>query len=393
MSLKPDQQRFLQSFKALKKLFPEDGGENGYNRPAFSIRERQTHDWLRQQLSQAGIQWYEDSIHNTFGRVGKNGGKAVGIGSHIDTVPHGGLYDGALGTLAALEVARSLKPFETRLKRDVLFTCFVGEEVNPLGGTFGSRALIGAVSTKANDCFTKEQIIAVQSGGQQYQNFLELHIEQAQSLETRQITIGIPTAIAGIVRYQYHFSGAALHAGATPMAYRKDALVHASYFIQQVYEKALTCQKALVATVGKIDVEPNTPTIIPGSVDLILEIRAVDMADAYEFQTQLETDLVQVKPEFVHEVHKITDKASGHLSETVEQVIANSATELGLNFTKMFSGANHDVNAMSKVSEAGLIFVPSHDGISHNPHEFTSDSDLLAGLDVLFQSTLALATT
>lgn len=124
--MKVNEQRFLASFKALQALFPADGGPQGYNRPAFSAQERQAHLWVEKQLRQAGIQVTTDTIQNTFGRFGQHGGPAIGFGSHLDTVKNGGLYDGAYGTLAALEVIRSAAEQNLSLQHDLLFTSFVG---------------------------------------------------------------------------------------------------------------------------------------------------------------------------------------------------------------------------------------------------------------------------
>ncbi|KRK39642.1 Zn-dependent hydrolase [Loigolactobacillus bifermentans] len=388
--MKVNAQRFLDSFKALQALFPEDGGDEGYNRPAFSAKEQQAHAWVSTQLQQSGVVVTHDPIRNTFGRYGQHGGPAIGFGSHLDTVNHGGLYDGAYGTLAALEVIRSAAEQALPLQRDLLFTNFVGEEVNPLGGTFGSRALTGQVPVTDNDYFTAAQIQAAQLAPQTYRNFLELHIEQSSALEQQQVTIGIPTAIAGIVRYEYQFSGAALHAGATPMAYRDDALVKASRFIQAVSQQARASSEQLVATVGQLSVQPNQPTVIPGQVTLILEVRAVDMQVAYQFQHQLDQWLKAAQIDY--HVRKIVDKVSAQLDPQVQQVIQAAAEQRHDRYTKLFSGANHDVNAMSKIAAAGLIFVPSHLGISHNPQEFTTAADLVAGLQVLADSVYALAT-
>lgn len=388
--MKVNTQRFLNSFKVLQALFPEDGGTQGYNRPAFSTKEQQVHAWIRTQLQQSGVTVTTDTIRNTFGRLGHHGGPAIGFGSHLDTVKHGGLYDGAYGTLAALEVIRSAAEQRLPLQHDLLFTSFVGEEVNPLGGTFGSRTITGQVPVVDNNYFTAAQIQTAQLAPQTYRNFLELHIEQSSALEQQQLTIGIPTAIAGIVRYEYQFNGAALHAGATPMAYRDDALVKASRFIQVVSQQASASSEQLVATVGQLSVQPNQPTVIPGQVTLILEVRAVDMQVAYQFQHQLDQWLKAAQIEF--QVQKIVDKVSAQLDLQVQQVIQTAAEQRQYRYTKLFSGANHDVNAMSKVSAAGLIFVPSHLGISHNPQEFTAADDLVAGLHVLADSVYALAT-
>lgn len=174
------------------------------------------------------------------------------------------------------------------------------------------------------------------------------------------------------------------------MAYRDDALVKASRFIQAVSQQASNSQAQLVATVGQLSVQPNQPTVIPGKVTLILEVRAVDMAVAYQFQSQLAQWLKAEQIDF--QVKKIVDKVSAHLDSKVEQVIQAAAETHHYRYTKMFSGANHDVNAMSKIAAAGLIFVPSHLGISHNPEEFTNDDDLIAGLQVLANSVYRLAT-
>lgn len=384
-------ERFLATFDALKQLFPDDGGELGYNRPAFSDREKMVHSWLAQQLKNMPIQVSNDSIGNTFGRLGNQGGPAIGIGSHLDTVKNGGLYDGAYGTLAALEVIRSLADQQVTLTHDVLLTCFVGEEVNPLGGTFGSRALAGQLEPADSEFFDQATVASVKLVPQTYSHFLELHIEQSTTLVRTGVTIGIPNAIAGIVRYEYNFIGRADHAGATMMPYRQDALVAASQFVTNVSECAKVSQEQLVATVGKLDVFPNSPTVIPGRVELVLEVRAVDMEKARDFHDQMNAWLLEQQIKFTDKC--ITNKASGHLSQQMQTSIEQAAIQFELPFMHLFSGANHDVNAMSKISEAGLIFVPSVDGISHNPKEFTKDNDLLAGLDVMGEVIFQLATS
>ena len=366
-----------------------NSGSEGYNRLAFSKEEKDAINWLEEELKNNGISVRRDSIGNLFARIGPEDKPVYAFGSHLDTVKNGGLYDGALGVMAALECLLQLKEQNSQNTAYEL-VCLVGEEGNPLGGTFGSRVITGQVNSddleddilKAAD-LTKEQIKDASNTIQDYAGFIELHIEQGTVLENNGNKTGVVTNIAGIVRNHITVLGEAGHSGTMPMEYRKDALVMASEIVQYINSEVRKLDDGTVATVGQLEVRPNAATIIPGEVEMTFEVRSGNKDRLESFPKEVlswikENYDVKIKPG----VTKPTNSMSDKIIETIEQ----AGAKLNLPTIRMLSGANHDTNTLAPFMDTGMIFVPSIDGISHNPAEKSDWKDIENAVNIMLET-------
>lgn len=394
MRIKINEERCLNYLDEIKLLIPGAGNEAGYTRLAFSDDEKAAHEWLINKLLQIGCTVRQDSVGNIIGRYGAYQKPVIAIGSHLDTVPEGGLFDGTLGIIGGLEVLSIIIEQELFPEETVELICFTGEETNPLGGTFGSRAMAGQimeedplVNSAANRWFTFEEIKKAKRTPEEFQAFLELHIEQGSLLEREQKNIGIPGSIAGIKRFGVTVTGETGHAGTIPMRYRKDALVNAAKAIEMIYELALKSNDKIVATVGEIHVSPNSPSAVPGRADFVIEFRGTGKNEIDDFQMEL-LDWFKKRDEYA--VVSLVEKAPSELSPKIQKRIELACERRQLSFLNMFSGANHDSSAMSKLTDAGMVFVPSKNGISHHPDEYSSKEDVCRGIQVLLDTVLDL---
>ncbi|MEY8560828.1 M20 family metallo-hydrolase [Jeotgalicoccus halotolerans] len=366
-----------------------NSGSEGYNRLAFSKEEKDAINWLEEELKNNGISVRRDSIGNLFARIGPEDKPVYAFGSHLDTVKNGGLYDGALGVMAALECLLQLKEQNSQNAAYEL-VCLVGEEGNPLGGTFGSRVITGQVNSDDLDddilkaaALTKEQIKDASNTIQDYAGFIELHIEQGTVLENNGNKTGVVTNIAGIVRNHITVLGEAGHSGTMPMEYRKDALVMASEIVQHINSEVRNLDDGTVATVGQLEVRPNAATIIPGEVEMTFEVRSGNKDRLESFPEEVlnwikENYDVKIKPG----VTKPTNAMSDKIIETIEQ----AGAKLNLPTMRMLSGANHDTNTLAPFMDTGMIFVPSIDGISHNPAEKSDWKDIENAVNIMLET-------
>lgn len=372
-----------------------NAGERGYTRPAFSKEEKLALDWLRQKLSELSLSVSQDRVGNVFGKWGKPNEPAILFGSHLDTVPEGGLFDGVLGVVAGLECLQTLIEHGYRPEVPLEMACFVGEEANPLGGTFGSRAVAGLIAhsedleRKVNDQqFTWDDLVSVKRTNRDFRCFLELHIEQGSLLETCNNKIGIVTAIAGILRLSVRVNGRASHSGTTPMHLRRDALVDASLLIQKVNQLAVEANSDIVATVGEIAIFPNLANVVPGQAQLTIEIRGSNWDEMKAIERAIRDWSSQ---NIDAEIAITVEKHPNSLSESIQSCIEQACRDVKASYQYMFSGANHDANSLIALTNVGMIFVPSKDGISHHPDEFTSWEDIEIGTNVMLQTILRLA--
>lgn len=379
--------------------------DNGSYRIGFSLEEKAAKDLVQQWMADAGLTVTEDGAGNVFGRLnGKNPSlPALLSGSHVDSVPNGGHFDGPLGVLAALEVAEAWKqtgyvperPFEV-----VIFTDEEGARFN--GGFSGSSSMIGEATCEEllpkvdihGDSFTKvlediglsiEDFFNSKRDLSKLEAFVEIHIEQGKRLERAEVPVGIVTGIAGPCWLKMTFSGSAGHAGNTPMDDRRDALVAASQFIHEVQSLPAQVSPSAVATVGKIDVLPNGVNVIPGEVRLTVDIRDIKK----EPRDQL-VDLVIEKAMSISAAHGIDlqyeetlREAPVPINEEMQQKLENSVVAQGIEPVYLPSGAGHDSMIVGHVLPVAMIFVQSKDGISHNPAEWSSLSDCVQSVHVL----------
>lgn len=383
-----------------------------WTRVAFSDLHLRGREWLKAEFERVGLEVIIDAAGNLVGRQRGTvpGLGALSMGSHSDTVPSGGRFDGVAGVVAALEAVETLRDAGKRLRHPLVIFDFLAEEPNKYGlSCIGSRALSGALSAddlvrQASDGSSMAEGIAASGGSPEKLGgplmtegelaaFVELHIEQGRVLEQSDIATGVVSGIAGIRRVEVALQGRADHSGATPMSLRRDALVAAAEFLVDVERHAVAIGSVpFVATVGKFEVLPNAANVVPGCVELTLEVRSTDDVTISDYlagmQARLETLAGQRGLSFTWEV--VGANAPVLMSEKVQSAIASAAEMGGASFTIMPSGAGHDAAFMARLCPSGMIFVPSKDGRSHCPEEWTEPDQLAAGAQVLLDTILRL---
>lgn len=379
--------------------------DNGSRRPGFSLQEREAKDCVIGWMKEAGLTVREDGAGNVFGRLdGKNPDKAVIMsGSHVDTVPNGGHFDGTIGVLSSLEVAqawkdtgyRPEKPFEV-----VVFTDEEGSRFN--GGLTGSEAMMGDTDMDSMIAKTDfdgrpfsevisdvglsvEGFEGAKRNHDDIESFVEVHIEQGKRLEKEGLPCGVVTGIAGPYWLKLTFKGLAGHAGNTPMNDRQDALVAAGHFIHHISHLPGKINDSAVATVGNIEVKPNGTNVIPGEVIVYVDIR-----DIYEeSRQQLVNDIIEsaekiseswdinLEAETVHNVSPVP------ILEELQEKLKEASIEAGITPYSLPSGAGHDAMIVGQHLPSALLFVKSKDGISHNPAEWSDLNDCVQTVQVL----------
>lgn len=383
--------------------------DGGVDRTAYSDADIAGRSYLMDLMKTAGLTVSIDYAGNIIGkRAGKNPALApIMFGSHIDSVPGGGNYDGDVGVIGSMEVVELLNTAGITTEHPLEMIIFADEE----GGTVGSMALAGILKSEAlndisNSGFKRSEGID-RIGGDHTKleqakrttpihAFVELHIEQGGFLEKEKLNIGIVEGIVGIRWWTVTIEGVANHGGTTPMPGRTDALVAASKLIIAISERATNMEGRQVATVGKIQAFPGAPNVIPGKVELSLEIRDLDAE-----KIQHVYDVVKQEARAVEEATgvKITFEPSNvdihpaPTNMTLRSLIEQSANDLGLTYQFMPSGAGHDAQDMAPITPTGMIFVPSRGGISHSPKEYTSAQDMANGANVLLLTLLKLDET
>jgi N-carbamoyl-L-amino-acid hydrolase len=387
------------------------GSPGGVTRTSFSAVDRELRAWLAQQASQAGLAMRTDGIGNIFLRVDGGGqGTPVWMGSHLDSVPSGGAFDGALGSLAALEAARRLVEERVALRRPVEAVVFADEEGNyhhlcgstalvrsytvedlaGLRGRGGDR-LIDALAGMGWDPEAATRT-AVPPGS--VHAFLELHIEQGAVLEAQRIQIGVVTGIVGLGGGELVFTGRQDHAGTTPMKLRQDALRGAAELIGRLPEVTASVSEAAVATCGIIEAEPGAANVVPGVCRLQLDFRDPDRDRLLALEQAIVAAAEQAAQRHQLTVafrrDSITDPVA--LDPRMQDLVESVATRLGLGTHRMPSGAGHDAQNLARLAPTGMIFVPSIQGRSHSPAELTAWDDIENGGNVLLAAVHALAT-
>ncbi len=385
----------------------------GVTRLAFSKEDIESRNYLHKTMEEIGLEVRIDAFGNMRGRrEGLEELAPVAIGSHLDTVPEGGHYDGVVGVIAALEVIRVLNDKDIRTKRPIEVINLSAEESSRFGGaTLGSKVLSGKISLaglnkyvdreglslyealKDNGFKPDEIESAVLNKGDIY-SFIEMHIEQGPVLETENISVGIVTSIAAPTRFRVNFKGVADHSGNTPMSIRKDALTAASELVLGVERIARDeAGPATVGTVGYLYVKPGAMNVIPGGVELGIDIRDISSDDKKMAVKKVIDLIVEIKKnrpvEIEYEI--LTDDEPVQLSNKVIQILEQTAEEIGLSYKVMHSGAGHDAMHMADIANTGMIFIPSKNGISHNIEEFTEMDDVCKGAELLLETTIKLA--
>ena len=378
--------------------------EQGVTRLAYSPLDREAQNWLLEQVKDLGLSIREDAVGNVFlRREGEDSTlPAVAAGSHLDTVIHGGAYDGMCGVVGALEALYMLR--DAKLMRSIEVLIFRAEESSRFGfATMGSKLLTGAATVAKLSTGGKKGDISFEEALRQwgcdparaadaiiapgsYASFSELHIEQGKVLEEKGIQIGIVRNIAAPTRFKIHIQGMADHSGATPMGMRRDALVAAAKLILAVNEAAED-EKAhgTVGTVGVVEVEPGSINVVPGAVTLWVDVRGVEPGSIRRTleDIQAEAENVAVTDRVGVRIEMLTADSPVPLSETLAEQTEGVCRELGYSFLHMNSGAGHDAMHMAKITPTTMIFIPCRAGISHNPAEYADIDDICHGITVL----------
>ena len=378
--------------------------EQGVTRLAYSPLDREAQNWLLEQVKDLGLSIREDAVGNVFlRREGEDSTlPAVAAGSHLDTVIHGGAYDGMCGVVGALEALYMLR--DAKLMRSIEVLIFRAEESSRFGfATMGSKLLTGAATVAKLSTGGKKGDISFEEALRQwgcdparaadaiiapgsYASFSELHIEQGKVLEEKGIQIGIVRNIAAPTRFKIHIQGMADHSGATPMGMRLDALVAAAKLILAVNEAAED-EKAhgTVGTVGVVEVEPGSINVVPGALTLWVDVRGVEPGSIRRTleDIQAEAENVAVTDRVGVRIEMLTADSPVPLSETLAEQTEGVCRELGYSFLHMNSGAGHDAMHMAKITPTTMIFIPCRAGISHNPAEYADIDDICHGITVL----------
>jgi N-carbamoyl-L-amino-acid hydrolase len=384
--------------------------EGGVNRVAFSEKDIQSREYILSLMKQAGLKIHVDEAGNIIGR--REGTDAslppIAFGSHTDTVPHGGKFDGATGVLGAIECVQVLEENSVETRHPLEVIVFTDEE----GGLIGSKAIIGTLTSEALEVTShsgktvREGILAIGGNPDALDNtvrkkgelkaFIEIHIEQGSTLVTKGIDIGVVEGIVGINWWNVTIEGFANHAGTTPMDRRQDALLAAANLIIAVNKVATGVPGRQVGTVGRIKAEPGAPNVIPGKVVMSLELRdlSADKIDSLFQQIVKESELIAENTGTKISFDPIEATAVPSPTDpSIKKIIAEAAEELGLSYLLMPSGAGHDAQNMAKITPTGMIFVPSIGGVSHSPKEFTHAKDVANGANVLLHSILKIDQT
>jgi N-carbamoyl-L-amino-acid hydrolase len=378
----------------------------GMQRLAFTPSDVAGREYAMTLMRRAGMEVRIDAGGNIIAR--KSGADpdlpAIAMGSHLDTVPNGGKYDGALGVMGGIEVVQALADANVTLRHPVEVLVFTNEE-----GTrfhrwlFGSRAMAGALEpgdlTAADDegVLMSARLSDIQGNMSRVEQaarqagelgaYLELHIEQGPTLHQTGTPIGVVTGITGRWVYEANITGTANHAGTTPMSGRHDALVSASRLVLEVQRMASDLEICRVGTAGTLQVYPNAVNVVPGQAKLGVEFRDLEMGSLAEAETELRsvaaaiarTDGVEI------DINRFESTQSCPIQPGMQELVAAASERAGLSHRRLPSGAGHDAQSMAGITDAAMVFVPSVEGISHAPGEYSTPEDCANGAQVLME--------
>ncbi|WP_186429917.1 Zn-dependent hydrolase [Clostridium sp. BSD9I1] len=380
----------------------------GNTRLSFSEEDRKAREYIKGQMKEAGLQVYEDAAGTIVGRLEGElkDAPVVMIGSHYDSVKNGGIFDGPAGVVTALESARVFKENNIKPKYPVEFIAMIEEEGCRFGGgLFGSRAMVGKVTREELDKYKDTQGISIAQAMKDFgfnpdeinkavrnpkdiKAFLELHIEQGPILESNNKDLGIVQYVVGIREFEVIIKGRADHAGTTPMDMRLDALDAAAPVISKISGFAKEAGEGTVATIGKFQLLPGAANIVPEEVKFTVDIRSKSKNLINEVSNKISKDLENMA-ETKGVKYEIIDKLNVNpvkLSENIISIMKNKADNIGFTTEDMLSGAGHDAMIMAGVTEVGLLFVPSKNGRSHCPEEWTDYDKLQKGVEIMCQT-------
>lgn len=380
--------------------------QGGVSRVAFSQADLDGREFVMGLMRSAGLEVRVDPAGNILGaRPGAvAGAKPIVFGSHIDSVPEGGNYDGDVGSMGAIEVAHTVGQREYRNRHPLLVAIWADEE----SGLTGSRGFIGDLTAAdlarpgrdgvlLGDKLRRlggapERIADAAHAPGSIAAYIELHIEQGGMLDRSGVNIGVVEGIVGIHHYDVTITGFANHAGTTPMDQRRNALLAAAELILAVDRIVRSVPGRQVGTVGRLAVKPGAPNVVPGEVTLTVELRDLSMEKIESLWSRIraEAEAITARHGTTFSFHQEHANAAALSDPAMRAVIAEAAQDLGLSHQTMPSGAGHDAQNLARLGPMGMIFVPSVQGISHSPKELTRPEDVERGANVLLQTVLRL---
>ncbi|QIZ08350.1 M20 family metallo-hydrolase [Priestia megaterium] len=421
LNLTIDGNRLWNQLMALGKIGEGDNG--GVTRTSFDQNDIEARKFFFKLLEQADLSPYMDAAGNIFGQIiGKNPDlPAILIGSHLDTVNSGGRFDGAMGVLMGVEVLCTLKEKGIQPERTIKVVSLTDEEGARFDFAFvGSTALVGTEGSKKlkenlaaatdkdgisyleamkqasleGDYFNQinpDLLEQAQLGKNDVKAYIEVHIEQGKVLESKDLAVGIVTGISGGEWAEVTIRGEAGHAGTTWMKERKDALTAAAECILSI-EKIALDNTGSVATVGKLEVKPGSSNVIPGRVDFTLDVRDISNERRKNAVTKIYNSIrtIAANRGLGCEIRQVQSLSSVMSSPIVMEAVKDSLQELQYPVYELPSGAAHDAMVLGELTDIGIIFVRSRNGISHHPDEWSSFEDVALGCEVLFRTTLKL---
>jgi N-carbamoyl-L-amino-acid hydrolase len=402
--IQADPHRMEARIQALAQFGLQPNG--GVMRPGFSEEDIKARQYVMDLMKKMKLDVHIDAAGNLIGRrAGQDNDQPyISFGSHIDAVPNGGKYDGDVGVVAALEVIELLNENNIQTDHPLEVIVFVAEE----DGLFGSTGMSGSLTEtdlnfEGNSGKTVRQGIRDVGGnpeqlGQAVRKkgeilaFIELHIEQGATLFSEKLDIGVVQGIVGIEEWAITVEGMTNHAGTTPMNVRQDALLAASKLVVAINEAVKSFPGAQVGTVGTLNVEPNVSNVVPGKVTMTLEMRDLSNDKIQQVYQLIQPQMYRIEKETKTKITVKKELTHGPAltDMRLQDLIEQSAEELGFSNKRMPSGAGHDSQEMAKVAPMGMIFVPSRNGISHSPEEYTSPEDMAKGAGVLLRTVLKL---
>jgi N-carbamoyl-L-amino-acid hydrolase len=406
MNIRIDLDRLKKDIEELGQIGRDSKG--GISRPSFSGADLEARAWLKDRIKNAGLRLREDGAGNIFGRL-EGTGKTIMAGSHIDTVINGGMFDGSIGVLSALECMRRISEEGLERTKPLEVASFTDEEGNLVGDFLGSRAFIASpnkellekgktqfgipfVDVLKNTEFSIESIMEAHKQRPEIEVFLEIHIEQGPVLETENKQIGIVEVIAGKKYWVCQFLGAASHAGTTPFELRHDAFLGLADFALRSTQYVATQHYGSMLTIGRVQVHPGAFTTVPGEVDFSLDFRSTSKQTLVELEetlVSLANDVASTRGlQFFSRVVDQVDPVI--IPETITDMMKKESDRLGYESMTLPSGAGHDAQIVASVAEPGMIFIPCEDGISHSPEEKIKWEDLDKGANLLLQMLMRL---
>ena len=400
---KVEKDRIIDLFENLKKFGVNEN--QGNDRVAYSDFEIQARDYISNKLKKTGAKVYTDFAGNLIAHYNPNNSKLKPIlfGSHVDAVPNGGHYDGTAGVINAIEVLQTVYSKNISLNHPLEVIVFANEE----GGLFGSKALAGKINQQTLDVVTisgytnaegverlggnVDRIYEVKRDMGDIHAFLEMHIEQGNNLYSSNTDIGIVEGIVGLKWWDVTVIGSTNHAGTTPMNQRQDAMIAASKFVLMVNETVNSYEGSQVGTVGRISAEPGVPNVIPGIVNLSLELRDLSSKKISMIYNKIIENTKIIEQETKTKFSFSPIDATGDpalMDKRIINILSDVSDDLGYTSMLMPSGAGHDAQTMALIAPTAMIFAPSKDGISHSPKEYTSFEMLEKTTNVLLNTIL-----